>query len=327
MGEELNNATQPPGEPAPPSSTLRKILFNERELRAGWRLLVYILLVFLFFLALRYGAIWFLRHLLTWFHLPPHLKSGATSMLIGETLAVIAMFGAAVLLGKFERRTFGTYGLPVREAFHGRFWQGVLWGLVMVSAIILLIRAGGGFSFGQIALGHAAILKYAVLWAMACVMIGFSEEFLFRGYTQFTLASGIGFWPAAILLSAVFGALHLLNGGERLVGGLTAFVVAMFFCLTLRRTGNLWFAVGLHAAFDWSETFLYSVPNSGMVQPSHLFASSLHGPSWLTGGTVGPEGSVMAFAVVGVAFVVFAYFYPRPPEPIRTPSNNPPLSS
>jgi hypothetical protein len=84
----------------------------------------------------------------------------------------------------------------------------------------------------------------------------------------------------------------------------------MFFCLTLRRTGTLWFAVGLHAAFDWGETFLFSVPDSGLVAPGHMLNSSLQGPAWLTGGTVGPEGSVMAFVVVGIAAAIFALVYP-----------------
>jgi membrane protease YdiL (CAAX protease family) len=306
MNQEPDKTVQPDE----PPSTFHKIFFNEREMRAGWRVSIYVALGFLFLLALQFAA--------TWLHLPlptRNLKELAPAQAFtSELLEIIAAFGAALLLGKFERRTIGTYGLPAREAFRGRFWQGVLWGLGMITVMILLISAAGGFSFGQIALSHAAILKYAVLWAIVFLMVGFFEEFLFRGYTQFTLASGMGFWPAAILLSAGFGAAHLGNKGEGPVGALSVFVIAMFFCLTLRRTGNLWFAVGLHAAFDWGETFLYSVPNSGMIATGHLSNSALHGPRWLTGGTVGPEGSVMAFAVIGAAFVLFAILYRRPPE-------------
>ena len=83
----------------------------------------------------------------------------------------------------------------------------------------------------------------------------------------------------------------------------------MFFCLTLRRTGNLWFAAGVHASVDWGETYLFSVPNSGFVTSRPLLDSSFHGPAWLTGGTVGPEGSVMAFVVVGLAAVIFDRIY------------------
>src|SRR5208283_2798560 len=91
------------------------------------------------------------------------------------------------------------------------------------------------------------------------------EEFLFRGYVQFTLGLGIGFWPAAVLLSAGFGYVHLSNGGENWIGAASVATIGLLFAFTLRRSGNLWYAVGLHASFDWGETFLYSVPNSGEV--------------------------------------------------------------
>jgi len=180
----------------------------------------------------------------------------------------------------------------------------------MIAGTMFLIRALGGFSFGELALRGPALWGYAAFWGLAFICVAISEEFLFRGYAQFTLAMGIGFWPAATVLSAAFGAIHLGNSGEDKVGALSVFVIAMFFCLTLRRTGNLWFAVGLHAAFDWGETFLFSVPDSGLVAPGHLLNSSLHGAAWITGGAVGPEGSVMAFAVIGIATVIFTFVYP-----------------
>jgi hypothetical protein len=140
--------------------------------------------------------------------------------------------------------------------------------------------------------------------------VGWFEEFLLRGYTQFTLARGIGFWPAAVALSCVFGAVHLGNGGEDWRGILAAATIGFFFCLTLRRTATLWFAVGFHAAWDWGESFFYSVPDSGTVSPGHLLSSSFHGSAWLTGGSVGPEGSVMCFVVMAAAWVVFSWMYP-----------------
>ena len=182
----------------------------------------------------------------------------------------------------------------------------------MITVIILLIHAFGGFSFGSLAMHGDQILPYAALWSLTFLVVGFFEEFMFRGYTQFTLSTGIGFWPAAIILSALFGAVHLLNPGEGPVGALSVFVIGMFFCLTLERTGSLWFAVGLHAAFDWGETFFYAVPDSGIVSPGHLLNSSLHGPAWLSGGTIGPEGSVMTFAVIAAATVLFLLIYRRP---------------
>src|SRR3974377_2389718 len=93
--------------------------------------------------------------------------------------------------------------------------------------------------------------------------------------------------------------------------------IGLFFCLTLRRTGTLWFAVGFHAAWDWGETFFYSVPDSGISYPrQQLLASSLHGSPWLTGGSVGPEGSVLCLVLMAIAWIAFDRIYPKavPPD-------------
>jgi len=293
----------PIGPPDGPHSAAKTIFWNEREFRAGWRLLVYLLFVVLFNLAGTFLA--------TALHLPQIAVAEltATSTLVHDGIGVIAIFAAAAIMGMLEGRPFDGYGLPRAAAFGARFWQGAAWGIAMIAANIFLIRLLGGYSFGDLAMRGSAIWGYAALWAVAFLFVGFFEEFLFRGYALFTLATGIGFWPAATALSVAFGAIHLRNGGEDKIGALSVFAIAMFFCLTLRRTGNLWFAVGTHAAFDWGETFLFSVPDSGLVAPGHLLNSSFHGPAWLTGGTVGPEGSVIAFLVVGIAAAIFAIVF------------------
>jgi uncharacterized protein len=300
-----NIAPRPPiGPPEGPVSGAKAIFWNEREFRAGWRLLVYLLFVVLFAVTETF--------LMRMLHLPQITRTGitATSMLVQEAAGIIAVFAAAAVMGMLEARPFGGYGLPRAAAFGARFWQGAAWGISMIAVIIFLIRVFGGFSFGDLALRGSAAWRYAALWGAVFLCVGVFEEFLFRGYAQFTLATGIGFWPAATALSAAFGALHLGNRGEDKVGALSVFVIGMFFCLTLRRTGNLWFAVGLHAAFDWGETFLFSVPDSGLIAPGHLLNSTFHGPVWLTGGTVGPEGSVMAFVVIGIAAAIFVLAFP-----------------
>jgi hypothetical protein len=173
-----------------------------------------------------------------------------------------------------------------------------------------LIAAVGAYSFGPLALAGSAIFRNAVLWLIGFFLVGVFEEFAFRGYMQYTLGSGIGFWPAAAILSALFAAVHLNNPGEGIVGALSVVVIAIFFCLTLRRTGNLWFAIGLHCSFDWGETFVYSVPNSGTTTAGALSHSSLHGARWITGGAVGPEGSIFCFLCVALLFLLFHLKYP-----------------
>ena len=113
------------------------------------------------------------------------------------------------------------------------------------------------------------------------------------------------------MLSALFGAVHLGNPGEGWVGALSVMLFGIFASFTLQRTGNLWFAIGFHAATDYAETFIYSMPDSGMLASVHLLDSNLHGPRWLTGGMIGPEGSMVDFALLLAGFFVVALIFPE----------------
>jgi CAAX protease family protein len=240
--------TEPkPVAPSPPSG-LSPIFLGPNGLRAGWRFAIYLLTVLL----LLRGIFPLIdRFFFPRFHGMPPLWV----FFVWEIESVIAAFVPALLLSRLERRPFDVYGLPRKSAFGKTFWAGAVWGLVAITCLLVALRGIGVFYFGRIALHGFGSLKYAVFWAGLFVMVGLFEEFCFRGYSQFTLADGIGFWPAAILLSLTFGAVHLPqeeaalgNQGEAWIGAIGAAAIALFFCLTLRRTGSLWFAVGMHAA-------------------------------------------------------------------------------
>ena len=83
----------------------------------------------------------------------------------------------------------------------------------------------------------------------------------------------------------------------------------LLLCLFLRRTGNLWCAVGFHLGYDWGQTFLYGVPNSGLLPSQSLLNASLSGPRWLTGGSVGPEASIFTPLTLLPVAIIFSRFY------------------
>jgi membrane protease YdiL (CAAX protease family) len=186
-----------------------------------------------------------------------------------------------------------------------------VWGFASITLLLAVMYGLRVFDVGHLAIHGLRIVRFALFWAVFFLLVGLFEEFLLRGYSQFTLTRVMGFWPAAVVLSCMFGLIHLQNAGEQWAGLLAAAAIGFFFCLTLRRTGTLWFAVGFHMAWDWGETFFYSVPDSGSVFPGHLLKVSFHGPTWLTGGLVGPEGSVLCLVVIAVTWVAFAKRYPE----------------
>ena len=112
--------------------------------------------------------------------------------------------------------------------------------------------------------------KYGLAWLLMFIFTGIFEESLLRGYLQYTLTRGIGFWWGALLMSILFGAIHGHNQGESPVGLFSAGAVGLVFCISLWYTGSLWWAIGFHAAWDWAQTFFYGTPDSGMVARGHF---------------------------------------------------------
>lgn len=292
----------------------RSVFVKKTGLRAGWRFLIYVILFFVLWAA--FGV------LISVTLQPAPDVFSASAQFLGELTSFLAAFLAAIIMSLIEERPVGSYGLPAEGAFGKMFWQGCIFGLVEICALIGLIAAFGGYSFGNLALHGGDLARWALFWAAFFVVVALFEEFLFRGYTLHTLAEGIGFWPAAVVLSLTFGAIHLKNSGEDIIGGAGVVLVGLFWSFTLKRTGSLWFALGMHAAFDFGETFLFSVPDSGVVFPGHLSNAALHGPNWLTGGAPGPEASVFDFLIILSFFAVVHFAYPAKPEPHESAAFN-----
>jgi hypothetical protein len=127
--------------------------------------------------------------------------------------------------------------------------------------------------------------------------IGFTEELSFRGAGLITLGEAIGFWPAAIVISAIFAAVHYFGKGpvENLADAVSVGLLGLFMSFTVLRTGSIWFAVGFHALFDYAALYIFGEPNSGnrggTPIDTRFLTGTFHGPSWLTGGPLGVERS------------------------------------
>ena len=291
-----------------------QIFLGPIGLRSGWRLLI--------FLAITLGLLVGLQEMLDriikshGIVVPEGLNP--TVFLVQDALTFISVLGASWVMARWERRKLAAYGLPGKNALGRKFWEGAAFGFAGVSLLLLLIFLAGGYSPGSLALHGTALLRAALLWALASLAIGFAEEFLFRGYPQFILTQGMGFWQAAFCISFLFGALHYFTKPyERWPDWVSTSLLALLICLTLRRTGDLRFAVGFHAAFDFGAIFVYSGPNGGKLAPDRLLTATFHGSDWLTGGKLGPEASLLVFPVIIAMFLALRLIYSGPAKQSR----------
>lgn len=289
---------------------VRFIFFNERELRPGWRLLIAVALYFV----ISNAVFFLLRPLLA--RLPRGLAP--SSLITQEALGFAIVVLVSWIMSRIEQRDMGEFGLPLRNARAlSRFVRGyILWGLLPLTLLLLVLRGLHAFYFGNPALHDGQILYWAAIWGLLFVLVGLSEEYSVRGYLLYTLADGIGFWPAAVVLAALFAILHTGNGGESRIGILMTAFFAMFAAVILRYSGNLWVAVGAHAGWDWGQSYFYGVNDSGIQLPGHLLNPHIQGRDWLSGGNVGPEGSILCLALMVGMSLLFPRIYKQARAPV-----------
>jgi len=298
----VESASRSGGTDDPPTGRLRRIFVGPAGLRAGWGFALFVGLLTVGQLAIR--LVW--NRLL---HPPPDVPWDPIWTALGEAASLGATLVAIAILGRLERRSLPEYGLPLRRLLGRRFWEGALWGLAMVTGIVVPLWAVGGYSVTSVHLQGTALVSLALLWALGFLMVGLAEEAIFRSYVLYTLARGMGFWPAAIALSTLFGALHyFLKPGETWIDGVSTGLIGLFLCLSIRRTGDIGLAAGLHFAFNYAALFIFggsNTGNGGQPLPGRLLDVSFEGPQWLTGGPMGLEASVFVFLVLAVAFPLF----------------------
>jgi membrane protease YdiL (CAAX protease family) len=306
--------------PARPPFSAYEIFVGREGLRAGWSLLLYAALL----LALLYGD----GALMNAIGEPLGPPTGLIRpkwLLANEAIPFLCVVIATWIMAKIEGRPNAVYGLNGRRGLRN-FLGGLGWGAAMLSLLVFSLHVTGLLAFdGRVLFGRSAF-RYGALWFGGFLIVALCEEYLFRGYLQYTLGRGLsgicgwlkiphcddlGFWLSAVVLSFGFGLTHQSNAGESPIGLLAAGLIGIVFCLSLWRTGSLWWAIGFHASWDWAQSFVYGVADSGSMVQGHLFATHPIGRPVLSGGLTGPEGSILILPIILLTSAVIVVLLPR----------------
>lgn len=209
-------------------------------------------------------------------------------------LVVVLVLAWKALQRWLERRDDQEFSLPGAGRELG---TGLLLGFAVFSGAVAIVALLGGFEI-------LGLRGQGQFWAMATMAIttGAFEEILFRGVLLRHIEALLGTWAALILTSILFGAAHLANPNASLFA---AFAIAMEAGILLGAaylyTRRLWLAVGLHAGWNFTQGWVFSIPVSGGDAPLGLLITRRVGPDWLTGGDFGLEASVPATLLATVA--------------------------
>ncbi|HUG33772.1 MAG TPA: type II CAAX endopeptidase family protein [Anaerolineales bacterium] len=280
---------------------------DESRLRAGWRVLIQLILwiVFSFCLSVPIGIVLFLidpSFIESPSQLPPAYLLLAT---IGETFAVtMSVFLARRFL---DKESIESLGLKLNvQALIGIF-AGIGITLIQMGFIYVLMLNLGWLTFEGFAweFDPAGTVIQGVLTFLAIfLLVGWHEELLSRGYHLQTITSGLNLFWGVVISSAVFGALHLANPGAswRAVAGIT--LAGLLFAFAYIRTKQLWLPIGLHLGWNFFEGVAFGFPVSGLDIYA-LMRIDVTGPELWTGGAFGPEAGliVLPSLIIGAGLI------------------------
>lgn len=173
---------------------------------------------------------------------------------------------------------------------------------LLIGALMLSAAVGGLYALGVYEISGP---RSASPWSTIAMAIesGVMEELLMRAIVLRLLMRAFGIWPALALQALLFGALHLSNPNATLTAAIAiaieaGLMLAGFYLLT----GRLWMSIGVHAAWNFTQGWIWGASVSGIpVKESWLVSTPKPGaPEFLSGGAFGPEASPPAM-VVGTA--------------------------
>ncbi len=213
-------------EPVPPPrpSLLRRTFVGADGLRAGWSLLLFILMFG--------GTLFTVMKIVMKMHKPSGNHAPEVSwqtMLLNEVIPFLAVALITWIMSKIERRPNSVYGLGgMRKA--ALFFAGLGWGFACLTLLFAILWRGGLLVIDSRMLYGFDVVRYCAIWLVGFLFVGLLEEYLTRGYMQYTLTRGLaglyrslfktrhsealGFWTVALAFSILFGMGHSRNPGR-----------------------------------------------------------------------------------------------------------------
>jgi membrane protease YdiL (CAAX protease family) len=283
---------------------LIKVFLNEdeRRLRAGWRIALFVPIV----MALAFGFQTLIKATLGGLPQDPTEKMFA-QLVMAATVGTLATLIARRFL---DKRTFVSLGLTLDLHAIKDWIFGFVLSAAMAGVVFSIHLATGLMDFQGVnpEISTSAFLADFGLMIMSyVVLVAFWEELVFRGYLLQNMIDGMGKLWAVILSCLLYGVVHHFNPNA---GLLSSAIIVLFGYLRLYgylETSQLWLSMGMHAAWNFFQGPVLGYSASGYETRTILLHQPV-GPTWLTGGEFGPEGSVITIPVVLLALVAMRWW-------------------
>jgi membrane protease YdiL (CAAX protease family) len=243
---------------------------------------------------------WFGRPLLD----KTQLGDDSKNIIIAFLDTAIAVLSYTVLFRAYEKRQIKelSWSLFAKNAL-----AGFAIGFTLQSLFVLILYIAGDYSVTGINPLSSLILPFTTAFTA-----GFVAEILIIGVFFRLIEESLGTTIALLILTMLFGVLHINMKGATILSVLSTaiqagFLMSAFYVLTR----NLWSVIFLHFAWDFTEPGIFGAINPGNSVGQSLFVSKITGPDFLTGGQTGPQNSIQSLVLCSLTGIIFLWLAKR----------------
>lgn len=273
------------------------------RIRAGWRVLLYLVVVISLSIIGSFAVSVLPRDSVGW---AMYLVLTAAGVLAGWSMLI-----------RFEGRPPGALGFALTRHAPREIAVGYAIGALLIGAASLLLFLTGTARF-DLEPGTPGGYVGTLAWTLAYFTLAAAfEEVIFRGYAFQVLVEAVGAWPTVLVTSALFSLVHMGNPGVNAFALANIFLAGVLLGFAYLRTRSLWFATAVHAGWNWTMASAIGFPVSGLVLADTPYYDAVEtGADWWTGGGFGPEAGLAGTIALlaGTAWLVRTRALREPPE-------------
>lgn len=287
---------------------MNKILYNNNhDVRLIWRFISFILIT-----ALVKSFI----ELVIREYMEPNLLRGVLSRV---SFVIATIFSLYIQIRFVDKSSFEKYGLKIQKDWNYEFLLGCFIALLQQSLYFGLMISTNNLKIEGFFITNSPDFTFFqgfVAETIRQLMVGIGEEILFRSFLIYIVyeafyRGGVAKVKSALLscviTSTFFGLAHFGNNGATIYSTINLSLDGMMICLPFLITGRLGLSIGMHFSWNLVQGTIFGLPNSGTVASASIFDSTL-ADNMFTGGTFGPEGSILLIAMDALAVVIILYW-------------------
>jgi len=260
---------------------------DKSRLRAGWRILIGMILTGLFF-----NIVDWVRSALS--------MTGPNSLIVGNLIDFSVVTGAIFITRRLaDKRSFTSLGFTINKQAGLDLLIGIAIPFILFLIIYMVEYSMGWLKFDSFAWqtdSPTQVISQTTRYFVWFIFVAWNEELVYRGYIMQSLASGLNLTLGILISSIYFGIEHLSNPNSNGMAVAGIFLVGLFLAYGYIRTGQLWLSIGIHIGWNFFESAVFGFPVSGYDRPG-LFHISVSGPELWTGGAFGPEAGLIMLPI------------------------------